>query len=72
MKIISPTRSEDSNSVLWLQEAAVGRGIGGGRQRAHGFNFPASASRFYQLEYCTNLIAPVFSVTNLGWGIPQP
>ncbi len=67
---LADTNPEDSNSVLWLQGRYwVGASAGAAGERME-FSFPASASRFYQLEYCTNLIAPVFSVTNLGWGIP--
>lgn len=32
--------------------------------------FPASTSRFYQLEYCTDLTNHVIWATNLGWGVP--
>ena len=34
------------------------------------FSFPASANRFYQLEYRTDLAAGTPATTNLGWGVP--
>ena len=35
------------------------------------FSFPASTSRFYRLEYCTDLANPAgVAYSNLGWGTP--
>jgi large repetitive protein len=34
------------------------------------FSFPASARRYYQLEYCTDLTNRIIGTTNLGWGVP--
>jgi hypothetical protein len=31
-------------------------------------SYPASANRYYQLEYCTNLTGGQTIVSNLGWG----
>ena len=32
--------------------------------------FPASTSRYYQMECCTDLTNYDISVSNLGWGVP--
>ena len=36
------------------------------------FSFPASAARYYQLEYCTDITnqAGTLVRSNLGWGVP--
>ncbi len=60
---LADTDPAASNDVLKLTglDANLGR-----------FSFPASAARYYQLEYCTEITnqSGTLVVSNLGWGVP--
>ena len=60
---LADTDPAASNDVLKLTglDASLGR-----------FSFPASAARYYQLEYCTEITnqSGTLVVSNLGWGVP--
>lgn len=66
---LADTDPSSSNSLLVLSGnyviAATSNGTGQVR-----FTFPASTGRYYQLEYCTDLINHSVGTNNLGWGVP--
>jgi hypothetical protein len=58
-----------SNSVLVLTGRYTIASTSGGTGSIR-MQFPASTSRYYQLEYCTGLTNHLVGTTNLGWGVP--
>lgn len=60
---LADTDPAASNSVLRLEGQSADMSE---------FTFPASPTRYYQLEYCTDITnqAGTLVVSNLGWGVP--
>ncbi|MGD9782102.1 MAG: MBG domain-containing protein [Kiritimatiellia bacterium] len=68
-EFLADTDPNASNSCMVLAGnysiASTSHGTGAIRME-----FPASPNRYYQLEYCTDLVTPAVEAVNLGWGIP--
>lgn len=60
---LADTDPASSNSVLKMEGLSAD---------LETFSFPASPSRYYQLEYCTDITnqADTLVISNLGWGVP--
>ena len=67
---VADTDPAASNSVLALAGSYFIASQVGDTTGQIRFTFPASTSRFYQLEYCTGLTNHAVGTTNLGWGVP--
>ena len=68
---LADTDPTSSNSVLKLEgDYFIASEVGEVSGQIE-FRFPASPTRYYQLEYCTDITnQTTVVVTNLGWGVP--